>query len=86
MESTEAEEDSSVMPEREEKAKSSAEEDAETLSIVVGADQLVGYIVHFTNVVKLYQRKIEIVSHVVVLTTSWKIVWSILARLPEKWV
>ena len=57
MESTEAEEDSSIKPEREEEAESSAEEHAETLSGVGGADQLVGYIVHFANTVELYQRK-----------------------------
>ena len=40
-----------------EEAESSAGEDAETSSVVGGADQLFGYIVHFANVVKLYQRK-----------------------------
>ena len=39
-----------------EEAESSDEEDPETLSGVGGADQVVGYIVHFTNAVKLYQR------------------------------
>ena len=69
MESTEAEEDSSVKPEREEEAESSAEEDAETFSGVGGADQLVGYIVHFANPVELIRGKIEIVLDVVVLST-----------------
>ena len=57
VESNEAEEDSGTKPEGEEKAKSSAGEDAETSSGVGGADQSVGYIVHFANVVELYQRK-----------------------------
>ena len=57
VESTEAEEDSNVKPEGEEEAESSAEEDAETSNGVRGADQLVGYIIHFANVVMLYQRK-----------------------------
>ena len=58
VESTKAEEDLSIKPERDEEAESSAEEDTETLCGVGGADQLVGYIVHFANAVKLYQRKI----------------------------
>ena len=57
MESTEAEEDSGIKPEREEDAESSAKEDAETLSGVGGADQSVGYIVCLANAVTLYQRK-----------------------------
>ena len=55
--SNEAEEDPDMKPEEEEEAKSSAGEDAKTLSRVGGVDESVGYIVHFTNVVKLYQRK-----------------------------
>ena len=47
----------SVKPEREEEAQSSTEEDTKTSSGVGGADQLVGNIVHFATVVKLYQRK-----------------------------
>ena len=57
VESTEADEDLSVKPEREEEAESSAEEDTETSNRVGGADQSVGYIVHFANAVELYQRK-----------------------------
>ena len=57
VESTEAEEDSNIKQEGEEEAESSAEEDAETSSGVGGPDQLVGYIVHFANMVNLYQRK-----------------------------
>ena len=44
-------------PGGEEEAESSAGEDMETSSRVGGADQSVGYIVHFANVVKLYQKK-----------------------------
>ena len=51
-----------------EEAESSEGEDPETSREVGGVDQSVGYIVHFANVVKLYQRKTEIVSDVVVLT------------------
>ena len=43
--------------EEQEEAKSSDGENPETLSGVGGVDQLVGYIVHFANAVKLYQRK-----------------------------
>ena len=57
MESTEAEEDLSIKPERDEEAESSSEEDAETSSGVGGADWSVGYIIPFSNAVKLYQRK-----------------------------
>ena len=46
-------------------------------------DQLVWYIVHFANAVKLYQRKNGNVSDVVVLTISRKIVWRILAGPPK---
>ena len=49
--------DSSVKPEGEEEAESSDGEDPETLSGIDGADQLIGYIIHFANAVKLYQRK-----------------------------
>ena len=52
VESNEAEEDSGMKAEEEEGAKSSAEEDTGTSSRVGGVDQLVGYIVHFANVVK----------------------------------
>ena len=51
------EEDSSMKPEGEEETRSSAGEDTEALGGVGGADQSVGYIVHFTNTVSLYQRK-----------------------------
>ena len=53
MESTEGEEDSTVKQEGEGEAESLAEEDAETSSGVGGADQSVGYIIHFANMVKL---------------------------------
>ena len=43
--------------EREEEAESSAGEDIETSSGIRGADQSVGYIVHFANAVELYQKK-----------------------------
>ena len=45
-----------MKPEREEESESS-DEDLETLSEIGRADQLVGYIIYFTNTVKLYQRK-----------------------------
>ena len=57
MEGNEAVEDSGMKPEGEEETKSSAGEYTETSSAVGGVDQLVGYIIHFANVVKLYQRK-----------------------------
>ena len=57
VENNEAEEDSDTKPEREEEAKSLAREDIGTSSRVGGADQSVGYIVCFANVVKLYQKK-----------------------------
>ena len=57
MESNKAEEDSGVKAEEQEETESSAGEDAGTSSRVGGADQSVGYIVHFGNAVKLYQRK-----------------------------
>ena len=57
VESNEAKEALDMKPEREEEAKSSAGEDVETSSGVGGADQSVGYIVHFANTVKLNQRK-----------------------------
>ena len=56
VESIGTEGDSSVKPEREEEAGSS-EEDPETLSGIDRADQPIGYIVHFTNAIKLYQKK-----------------------------
>ena len=59
MESNKPEEDLGVKPEGEEEAESSAGEDVETSSGVGGADQSVGYIVHFANVVEMYQRKIQ---------------------------
>ena len=46
-----------MKPEEEREAKSSAGEDTETSSRVGGADKSVGYIVHFANAVKLYQKK-----------------------------
>ena len=55
-----------MKPEGEEEAASSAEENIETLSGVGEADQLVGYLVCFGHMAKLYQRKIEIVLDVVV--------------------
>ena len=57
VESTGVEENLSVKPEGEEEAESSDEEDPEISSGIGGADELVGYIVHFANKVKLYQRK-----------------------------
>ena len=57
VESTEAEEDSSIKPEREEEAESSEEENPETLSGIGGADQPISYIIHFANAVELYQKK-----------------------------
>ena len=57
MESIGAEENLSVKPEGEEEAESSDEENPETSSGIGGADQLVSYIIHFANEVKLYQRK-----------------------------
>ena len=56
-ESIGAAEDLSVKPEGEEEAESSDGEDPETSSGTGGADQPVNYIVHFTNAVKLYQKK-----------------------------
>ena len=46
-----------MKPEGEEEATSSVREDVETSSRVGGADQYVGYIVHFAIVVELYQKK-----------------------------
>ena len=57
VESNEAKEDSGMKPEGEKEPESSAGEDAETSSGVGGADQSVGYIVHFASTVELYQRK-----------------------------
>ena len=79
-------EESGVKAEEAEDVKSSDEEDPETLSGIGGADQSVGYIVHFANTIELYQRKPKIASDVVGLTILWKIVWRISARPLEKWV
>ena len=57
MESVGTEEDSSVKPEGEEEAESSDGEDPETSSGIGGADQPIGYIIHFANAVELYQKK-----------------------------
>ena len=56
VESNRAAEDSVTKAEEEEGAKSGGE-DLETSCGVAGADQSVGYIVHFDNLVRLYQRK-----------------------------
>ena len=86
MENIGTEVDSGVKTEGQEEAKCSAEEDAETLSGVRGADQSVGYIVCFVNVIKLYQRKNQNCLDVVVLTTSWETAQRISASLPKQWV
>ena len=52
-----AAEDSGTKAEEEEEAKSLGGENPVTSSRAVGADQSVGYIVHFANAVKMYQRK-----------------------------
>ena len=57
VENNEAEEDSSIKPEGEEEAGSSAGEDTETSSGLGGADQVVVYIVSVANAVKVYQKK-----------------------------
>ena len=57
VESIKAQVDLSIKPEGEEETECSHEEDPEILRGIGGADQLVGYIIHFTNVVKLYQSK-----------------------------
>ena len=57
MESNKAEEDSGAKQEGKEEAESSAGEDTETSSGVRGADQSIGYIVHFANMIELYQKK-----------------------------
>ena len=57
VESNKAAEDSCMKAEEEEEAESSAGENPETSSGVEEVDQSVGYIVHFANVVKLYQSK-----------------------------
>ena len=57
VESIGTEEDSHVKPDGEEEAESSDEEDPETSSAIGEADQLVRYIIHFANAVKLYQKK-----------------------------
>ena len=56
VESNKAEEDSGAKSEGEEEPEPSAGEEAETSS-GVGTDHLVGYIVHFANMVELYQKK-----------------------------
>ena len=56
LESIGAEEDLSVKPEGEEEAESS-DEDPEISNGIGGADQPVGYIIHFANAVILYQKK-----------------------------
>ena len=57
VENKEAKEDSGMKPEGEGEAKSSAGEDIETSGGFGGADQSAGYIIHFVNVVELYQKK-----------------------------
>ena len=57
MESNGTEGDLSVKPEGEGEAESSEGEDQETPSEIRGADQLISYIIHFANAVKLYQKK-----------------------------
>ena len=59
VESNRGAEDSGMKAEEEEEDESSEGESQETWSGVGGADQSVGYIVHFANVVKLYQRKTQ---------------------------
>ena len=54
VENNDAKEDSGKKPEGEEEANSSAAKDAGTSSGVGGADQSLGYIVCFANMVKLY--------------------------------
>ena len=56
VENNKTEEDLGVKPVGEEEAKSSAGEDIDTSSTVGGADQSVEYIVHFANMVELYQN------------------------------
>ena len=56
MERNKAAEDSGT---KAEEAESSAGDDPETSSGIGGLDQSVGYIVHFANVIELYQRKIQ---------------------------
>ena len=49
--------DLSVRPEGEEEAESSEGKDPETLSEIGEADQPISYILHFANVIKLYQKE-----------------------------
>ena len=89
LESIAAEEDSSVKPEEEEEAESSDEEDPEILSRIGGADhQSPGQLYHHFCQCgwAVSEEKIKIVWDVVVLTTSWKIVQRISARLPKEQV
>ena len=57
VEDHETEEDSGPKPSGEKEAESSAEEDMRMSGKVGSADQLLGYIVWFTNAVELYQKK-----------------------------
>ena len=57
VESNRVAEDLGIKAEEAEEVESSDGEDPETSSGVRGADQSVGYIIHFANAVKLYQRK-----------------------------
>ena len=57
VESNRVTEDLSMKAEEAEDGKSSDEENPETSSGFSRADQLVGYIIHFANAVKLYQKK-----------------------------
>ena len=57
VESNRLAEDSCMKAEEAEDAKSSDEQNPENLSGIAGADQSVGYIIHFANMVKLYQQK-----------------------------
>ena len=84
MESNKAEEDSGTKPEREEEAKSSAGEDAETSSGVGGADQMIGYVVHFANAVKLYQKKNQNCFRCGIPDHLMRDFQKILVRLPRK--
>ena len=83
MESIGTEEEPSVKPEGEEEMESSDGEDPEISSWIGGAHQLIGYIVCLPLWSSCIRRKTEIVSDVVVLTTSLEIVWRISARLPK---
>ena len=54
VESNRAAEDSDT---KEEEVRSSDREDPETSGGLEGADQSLGYIIHFANMVELYQKK-----------------------------